>query len=344
MTTSDLLSAAEFEAGPVRLSAELRSWGGGRVGATAAARRTDPPARGVEPRHGLARPRRRGRRSRLSVWEGESRAGAGNPFVTSDAGARPWRLGDKLHLALVTARIPETAGKSFQPDVLYSYDVAIKRRRHDAHPAVAAHAARRQGRGVARRHRPRRPRLRARRAPELRPAALAAIRPAHPLRLVPAARATATRTRWCGSTTTSTATVDDPRARPHQLFLGGDQIYADDVDTLMMFGLMDLGDRADRRRRRRRRRSIERRWSRSCVDKVMRRSTPAAGPSTRARQRPRGLRRRRRRPGRRRALPIDKADVPAGPPARADQAGGAVHELRRQQPPDLASASSPPST
>ncbi|MET0577771.1 MAG: hypothetical protein ABW122_03875, partial [Ilumatobacteraceae bacterium] len=32
----------------------------------------------------------------------------------------------------------------------------------------------------------------------------------------------------------------DPRARPHQLFLGGDQIYADDVDALLMLQLMPL--------------------------------------------------------------------------------------------------------
>ena len=34
--------------------------------------------------------------------------------------------------------------------------------------------------------------------------------------------------------------VQDPRSRPHQLVLGGDQVYADDVDTLMMIGLIDL--------------------------------------------------------------------------------------------------------
>ncbi len=34
--------------------------------------------------------------------------------------------------------------------------------------------------------------------------------------------------------------VQDPRTRPHQLILGGDQVYADDVDTLMMIGLIGL--------------------------------------------------------------------------------------------------------
>ena len=41
--------------------------------------------------------------------------------------------------------------------------------------------------------------------------------------------------------------VQDPRSRPHQLILGGDQVYADDVDTLMMIGLIDARRRADRR-------------------------------------------------------------------------------------------------
>ena len=31
----------------------------------------------------------------------------------------------------------------------------------------------------------------------------------------------------------------DPRARPHQLFLGGDQIYADDVSSLHMLVVME---------------------------------------------------------------------------------------------------------
>ena len=60
----------------------------------------------------------------LVVYEGVATAANATPFVTS-APEDTWRLGDKLHLALVSARIPETAGKSLQPDTLYSYDLSI---------------------------------------------------------------------------------------------------------------------------------------------------------------------------------------------------------------------------
>ena len=60
----------------------------------------------------------------LVVYEGIATAANATPFVTS-APEDTWRLGDKLHLALVTARIPETDASSLQPDVLYSYDLSI---------------------------------------------------------------------------------------------------------------------------------------------------------------------------------------------------------------------------
>ena len=53
--------------------------------------------------------------------------------------------------------------------------------------------------------------------------------------------ATTTATRSPGSTICSSRTVGDPRARIHQLFLGGDQIYADDVDSVMMLRVVELG-------------------------------------------------------------------------------------------------------
>jgi hypothetical protein len=64
---------------------------------------------------------------RLLVWEGSVEAGAGGqPFiVSSHQGEMTWRIGDKLHLGLLTARIPEASGKAFQADNIYSYDVEI---------------------------------------------------------------------------------------------------------------------------------------------------------------------------------------------------------------------------
>ncbi len=66
---------------------------------------------------------------RLLVWEGSVMTGAdpAHVFVTSSKdGEQTWRIGDQLHLGLLTARIPEASGKSFQADQLYSYDLEIK--------------------------------------------------------------------------------------------------------------------------------------------------------------------------------------------------------------------------
>ena len=48
---------------------------------------------------------------------------------------------------------------------------------------------------------------------------------------------------------TATATALDPNVRPHQLFLTGDQIYADDVSSVMLPMLNRAQPRADRRAR-----------------------------------------------------------------------------------------------
>lgn len=175
---------------------------------------------------------------RLTVWEGITTAGQPNPFVTGDA-TPTVRLGDKLHLVLVTARIPATAGKSFQPDNLYSYDLSIKvgatthtlQSLHMLRDAKAADSPD----GIAHVALGHQPDVLPSFAPcpsklsDLRILYGSCRRPNHrdPDAMV-----------WIDDYVG--ARVNDPRARPHQLVLGGDQIYADDVDTLMMIGLMDL--------------------------------------------------------------------------------------------------------
>ncbi len=174
----------------------------------------------------------------LSVWEGRVPAGAGTPFVSS-APERTWRIGDQLHLGLVTARIPETSGKSFQPDVLYSYDVAITaggsthtlQSLHMLRDASAADSPDGMAHAALGYEADQLPSF----APppsqlsDLRILYGSCRRPGHrdPDAMV-----------WIDDDVADH--VADPRARPHQLFLGGDQIYADDVDALFMFGLMDL--------------------------------------------------------------------------------------------------------
>src|SRR5690242_17389537 len=74
---------------------------------------------------------------RLRVFEGRVAFDTTNPpFATSDdppdpnaaaphPGETTVRIGQHLHLGLVTVRLPPASGKVFLPDRLYSYDVTI---------------------------------------------------------------------------------------------------------------------------------------------------------------------------------------------------------------------------
>jgi hypothetical protein len=59
---------------------------------------------------------------RVLVWEGRAESGRPTPLAASPD-THTVRVGAKLHLAEVTVQLPDTAGTSFQPDSLYSYDV-----------------------------------------------------------------------------------------------------------------------------------------------------------------------------------------------------------------------------
>ena len=122
--------------------------------------------------------------------------------------------------------------------------------------------------------------------------------------------------------------VGDPRGRPHQLFLGGDQIYADDVDTLMMLQLMDARRRADRHRPDRRR-TIETAF----VDQIVRKRAGAPDPTQATPPRRLPARHHRREAT---ALPGRQGPLPRRPAPRPHPAGRQVHQQRRQEPPHLA--------
>lgn len=190
---------------------------------------------------------------RLVVWEGRAVSGRPDPLLISEP-TDTLRLGAQLHLAQVTIRIPDNApkppddldeepsetddratadvGKTLKPDALYSYDIRITTSdqvTNDLTSLGMLEAGIVQG---------------VERVPlgfeagllptfALPPALLEDLsilygscrRPGHPdpdaLAMVDA------------------LIFDDDRyknatARPHQLFLGGDQIYADDVEELHM--------------------------------------------------------------------------------------------------------------
>jgi hypothetical protein len=169
---------------------------------------------------------------RLSVWEGRAASGRPTPLAQSpDTVAL--RVGVQLHVVVVTVKIPDTAGVSFQPDALYSYDLEIRPIGSDTVHTLGTLHMLEEGIFDGFRRLPLgfEPGLLPSFAPP--PSALTDLnvlygscrRPGHP-------------------TVDALAMVDDlifgddrykdARKRPHQLFLGGDQIYADDVQGLHM--------------------------------------------------------------------------------------------------------------
>ncbi|MFZ1410254.1 MAG: hypothetical protein WAS07_02215, partial [Micropruina sp.] len=185
---------------------------------------------------------------KLTVWEGRVAHNTTNPaFASSDdphdpnsppprPGSATVRLGEKLHLGLVSARLPPASGKVFQSDRLYSYNVSIK---------AGATTVDLAGLGLLGEH------------------TVSGVR-AGPLgyddRMLPSfalppttlddlqlAYGSCRRPSYDDGDALAwmdeylAERVGDPRARIHQLFLGGDQIYADDVASLMMLRIAELG-------------------------------------------------------------------------------------------------------
>ena len=176
---------------------------------------------------------------RLLVWEGSVMTGRSDPFVvSSEQGENTWRIGDKLHLGLLTARIPEASAKSFQADHLYSYDVEITVG-GTTHTLKTLHMLDSETvDGIA--HVPLG--YRADQLPTFAPP---------PTQLVDLRILYGSCRRPIYDGPDSMPWIDDlladgdlylqPSHRPHQLFLGGDQIYADDVHPLQMIRTIELG-------------------------------------------------------------------------------------------------------
>jgi hypothetical protein len=179
---------------------------------------------------------------RLLVWEGRAESGRPHPFLESSNPVSTLRVGARLHLAEVTVVIPANLGKSLQADTLYSYDLEITPEGENQPRTLGSLGMLRADDGGDG-QRPVRvplgfePDLLPSFAPP--PSELADLnllygscrRPGHP---DPDALA------MVDDLIFGDDRYKDPRARPHQLFLGGDQIYADDVTPLHMVLVMEL--------------------------------------------------------------------------------------------------------
>jgi hypothetical protein len=177
---------------------------------------------------------------RLILWEGRVLSGSGNPLFSNPApGVKTLRVGAKLHIAQVTLAVPANSTATLQPDRVYSYDVEVNVTGGGKHTLQSLHLLETGAdHGV-----PRAPLgydpgfLPSFSAPPSDIGNLKILygscrRPAHP---DPDAMV------WIDDIIQRDDAYKDGRRRPHQLFLGGDQIYADDVTRLHMLLLMELG-------------------------------------------------------------------------------------------------------
>jgi hypothetical protein len=182
-------------------------------------------------------------RVRLLVWEGRAESGRSDPFIESES-TPTLRVGAKLHLVQVTIAIPASDGKSLQADALYSYDLQITPGSGTVQTLASLGMLQvvEPEDGQGHKQVPRvplgfEPNLLPSFAPP--PSVLGNLnllygscrRPGHP---DPDALA------MVDDLIFDDDRYKDARARPHQLFLGGDQIYADDVTPLHMLLVMDI--------------------------------------------------------------------------------------------------------
>lgn len=184
----------------------------------------------------------------LEVFEGTVAHDTTNPVFCSSAdppdpnapppfpGAEAIRIGEHLYLSMVSARLPPASGKVFEPDRLYSYNLWIEADggTNNLHSLKLLETHQVSGTtagplGYADRMLP---------SFALPPSNLDDLQIAYGSCRRPGyddGDAFAWMDQYLAER------VGDPRARLHQLFLGGDQIYADDVEDVLMLRVVELG-------------------------------------------------------------------------------------------------------
>ena len=176
----------------------------------------------------------------LKLWEGRVTAGSGNMLIAGDPPAQTLRVGKQLHIALALVKIPATSPRLLEAGKIYSYDLEIK-------TAAETHTLKSLGL------------LTTGMVMNRRVEALGFEENFLPGFALPPDNITDLRVvfgscrRPCNDHMDAMVWIDDlmrdneaysykeGARRPHQLFLGGDQIYADDVSRVHMHMLIDLG-------------------------------------------------------------------------------------------------------
>ena len=176
----------------------------------------------------------------IRLWEGLVSSGAGNMLISSEPQGTPTlRVGPRLHIAVATLKIPPTSPRVLQPGRNYSYDVVITT---DAGTQTlktlgllttgAVFGKAMEPLGFGENMLP---------SFAVPPAAITDLRVIfgscrRPYTGFPDAMV------WIDDLLRENPqyVFTDPLKRPHQLFLGGDQIYADDVSPVHLRVLMDI--------------------------------------------------------------------------------------------------------
>src|SRR5262245_7690187 len=177
---------------------------------------------------------------RLSVWDSRVVTGTPNPLIASPpVGVRTVRIGDKLHVAVVNLKAPANSLQTLRPGHVYSYDVEIAPDGESVrHTLDSLHML---DRGVfdGRAHVPL----------GYEPGFLPSFAPPpadlEHLRIIFGSCRRATHPDpdamvYVDDLIARDEAYTDALRRPHQLLLGGDQIYADDVSVLHMLALMPV--------------------------------------------------------------------------------------------------------
>lgn len=180
----------------------------------------------------------------LKIWEGRVSTGSGNVLNVSDP-TPTLRIGDELHVALPLIKILPTSPRLLEPGKIYSYDLEIKAgsTTHNLKSLGLLTTGTFEGRRVE---------------------ALGFEENALPGFALPPAEITDLHVIfgscrrvendhldamvWIDdlmreNPDTNPYSYKEANKRPHQLFLGGDQIYADDVGACHMHMLIDLSKR-----------------------------------------------------------------------------------------------------
>ena len=178
---------------------------------------------------------------KLSLWEGGGIKAGEKPALVSgpDPAAQTLRIGQQLHVAVVTLKL--SADQALQPDRTYSYDLSLQ-------TASGTHTLKSLG---LLRDDPPTPGL------NMKHLALGFEADVLPTFALPPRNLTDLRVvhgscrrsnaalmdglAWADDFLTRDDGYKDPLKRPHQLFLTGDQIYADDVGRVQLHMQMELG-------------------------------------------------------------------------------------------------------